>query len=283
MSRSLICTTLLSFCLMGSGPAAAFDVSDQDRAGNRIEAFEATAASASDSAIHCSQDRRWCAQIRSDAQAGTQLLEVFDQTTPPKDRATWRYELPKGDDQESLDLWPRIVRMQTDGGPEHGKRSAMIGVVMHRQTSYSGGWADADHLVLIRIDAGPGSEATFAEMFTLPLEGSSTIRACFSEEDMEQRAGACHDEYRFSATLALHDAKVPAGLPEFTYETEATSFPGHVSRSADSLANAPLKESDLVTVTDEKCSYRRILRFNRALGRYEPDSPLPDCSDFTEL
>jgi hypothetical protein len=140
-----------------------------------------------------------------------------------------------------------------------------------------------DRLVLVKVDAGPASEAAFAEVLSVPLSGSAMIRACFSEADVKQRLEACHDEYSFSATLALHDAEWSADLPPLTYETEATSFPGPVSRSADSLANPPLTEKDLVTVVNEACSYRRILRFDPAIGRYQFDSPVPECSDFTEL
>jgi hypothetical protein len=136
--------------------------------------------------------------------------------------------------------------------------------------------------VLIKVDVGPGGETTFSNVLSVPLSGSAMIRACFSDEDVEKRAGACHDEYNFSATLALHDATVPNDLPEFRYETEATRFPGPVSRRADSLANPPLKDEDLVTVTDEECTYHRILRFDPAIARYEFDLPVPDCSEFTQ-
>ncbi|GAB3347311.1 hypothetical protein [Lysobacter tyrosinilyticus] len=281
MSRPVIYAAVLGFYLLGSAPAVAFEAPEEDRAGNRIEAFEAIAA---DSAVHCTPDRQWCAQIHSDAQDGSRLLEVFDQTAPVKERPTWRYALPKGEDYEEGDpptFWPRIVRLQAGDGPGHGRHSAMMGVVMHFRAGYSGGGASADHLVLIKVDAGYGSEATFAEVLSVPLSGAAMIRACFSDADVEQRAGACHDEYSFSATLTLHDADASAGLPEFSYETEATSFPGPVSRNADSLANPALKESDLVTVVNQECSYSRILRFNPAIGRYEADSPLPDCSEFT--
>lgn len=289
MPRPAIHTAVFSLCLMGSGPAAAFDAPEQDRAGNRIEAFEAiagevaTTPSISDSAIHCTRERRWCAQIRSDAQSGSRALEVFDETAPAKERASWRYELPKGEADEQLPTpWSRMVRTQAGDGSGDGKRSAMIGVVMHRQAGYSGGGASADRLVLIKVDVAYGGEATLTEVLSVPLSGSAMIRACFSEADVEQRAEACHDQYGFSASLALRDAKASAGMPEFSYETEATSFPGPVSRSADSLANPPLKEKDLVTVVNEECTYSRILRFNSAVGRYEFDLPVPDCSDFTE-
>ncbi|GAB3381173.1 hypothetical protein GCM10027432_08360 [Lysobacter fragariae] len=265
---------------------------EQDQTGNRIEAFEpipaeaatATATAEMDSsAMHCTQDRRWCARIRSDAQAGRQWLELFDQTVPVEQRRTWRHELPAGDSDESPTLWPRIVRMpEADDDGKRGRHIAIVGVVTHLSTGYSGGGASADYLGLVKVDAAYGGEAAFAEVLSVPVSGSVMIRACFSEEDVKNRAEACHDEYNFSATLALDDAKsLPGALPQFSYVTQATSFPGPISRSADSLANPPLREEDLVTVVNDECSYSRILRFNPATGRYEFDSPVPDCSDFT--
>lgn len=289
ISRSAIYAASLGFSLVGPGLAVASEVpAEQDRAGHRIEAFEAmpmeaatVAPATNSSAMHCTQDRRWCAQIRSDA--GNQLVELFDQTETVEERRTWRYELPTGDSDESPTLWPRIVRMpHADDSPRHARNVAMIGVVTHLHTGYSGGGASTDRLSLIKVDVVHGGEATFAEVLSVPLSGAAMIRACFSEADVENRAEACHDEYNFSATLTLHDAQqLPEGLPQFSYVTEATSFPGPVSRSADSLANPPLREKDLVTVVDDECSYSRILRFNTAAGRYEFDSPVPDCSDFT--
>lgn len=287
MPRVLIRAAVLAFHLLGSAAANAFEAPEQDRAGNRIEAFETVppgSETASDAAPRCTYDGRWCAQIRSDAGTGTRQLAIFDQGTPGEVPVIGRYELPGSESHEDSyapTLWARIVRLNPGDDAGTGRRSAMLGVVMHVRAGYSGGGASADRLVLIKVDAD-GSQATFAEMLTVPLGGEAMIRACFSEEDAEQRAGACHDLYSFSATLTLHDSKRPAGLPEFAYETQATSFPGPVSRNEDSLGNAPLKEKDLVTVVNEQCSYGRILRFDSAAGRYEADSPLPDCSGFTE-
>lgn len=99
----------------------------------------------------------------------------------------------------------------------------------------------------------------------MPQSGHASIRACFSERDMKQRADACHDEYTFDATLTLSGTSA-AGMPVLRYRSKATSLPGRVSRSKDSLGAQPLRQRDLVTVTDPQCSYQRLYRFSRRLA-----------------
>lgn len=148
---------------------------------------------------------------------------------------------------------------------------------MESRSIYSGGGGQATELRLYRLDAD--GEAGAALVLTVPIQGSLMIRACFSEEDMTQRAGACHDEYSFAATLTASDAA--DAMPVLTYETTATAYPRGASRSEDSLEKPPLKPADLVTARDPKCSFTRQFTFNAKAGEYQPDSPLPDCSDYT--
>lgn len=105
------------------------------------------------------------------------------------------------------------------------------------------------------------------------------IRACFGEQDSARRAGACHDEYSFHGVLTLDPAG--QGMPVLRYATTATRFPAGASRLQDSQARGPLRRQDLRTQTDRTCSYQRVLRFDG--GRYQPDTPLPECGEFTEL
>jgi hypothetical protein len=95
---------------------------------------------------------------------------------------------------------------------------------------------------------------------------------------MKQRAGACHDEYEFNAELKAEGDAFP---PRLTYASTATTFPGRVSRSEDSLAKPPLKPKDLVKAVDAECSVRRVFTFDPAANAYVPDAPLPDCGDYT--
>ncbi len=121
-------------------------------------------------------------------------------------------------------------------------------------------------------------ELTDDDVLTVPWLGSAMIRACFSEQDIKQRAGACHDEYGFSAKLGLETAA--EGMPVLRYQTVATRFPAGVSRFEDSLAKGPLKKKDLRTEQDTACSYTRLFRF--AEGMFHPDQALPDCAGYTE-
>jgi hypothetical protein len=66
----------------------------QDLAGNRIEAFATAPAKGNEGAppLHCTADRRWCAEISRDVDQNTSTLHVFAGTPagrPPR-RSTWR-------------------------------------------------------------------------------------------------------------------------------------------------------------------------------------------------
>ena len=54
-----------------------------------------------------------------------------------------------------------------------------------------------------------------------------------------------------------------------------------MSRSKDSLENPPLTAADLVAARDPTCSFERRFTFDAATGVYQPDRPLPDCTDYT--
>lgn len=273
---------LLAFGLLHPGPAAAaFGEGDAqaDSSPNRIEPFEAipktdSAKDASD--LHCTVDGRWCARIDVDERSGDPMLLLLDAPEATEGRETGRYPLAAGVENASLTVWPHIVRTL----PANGRRenTALIGVVTSTQGFYSGGSASAARLRLIELNTDYRI-ATFKEMLSVPLSGSAYIRACFAEKDFEERAGACHDEYEFSAELTLREAS--AGAPQFNYVTTATSFPGPVSRNEDSTINPPLNVEDLIEVVNDECSYRRVIRFNPATERFEFDSPAPDCSEFT--
>lgn len=110
-------------------------------------------------------------------------------------------------------------------------------------------------------------------------DSSLMIRACFSEDDMKLRRGACHDEYGFTGTLAAGTPGA-AELPTLICRSVATAYPQTSRRMSDN-GGAPLKKSDLVKWQDPECSYERVLRYNPATSRYEMDRPAPDCSDYT--
>lgn len=186
----------------------------------------------------------------------------------PAAQAAYRMAgVPIAGDSVSMEPWPKLIRFE--GG-------ILAGVLVQERSMYSGGGASATTLHLIAFVPGQPP----VQVLSVPQNGSATIRACFSERDMRQRADACHDEYTFDATLTLSGTSA-AGMPVLRYRSKATSFPGRVSRSKDSLAARPLRQRDLVTVTDPQCSYQRLYRFAPQAGAYVPDAPVPDCSNYT--
>lgn len=245
----------------------------RDGAGNAMAAFAPVTGSPADesddhSAMRCTADRHLCAQLSRDVDANIWSVHL---TTSPGAPAISK-ALPGGVNGEAGQaLWPFVI-LEADG--EH----ALIGVTSEETTGYSGGGASATSLSLYRVTLG--AHPAFGEAVTLPVRGSALIRACFSEKHHAQRAGACHDDYQFAATVTL-DPAVASGPPKLTYMTEAHSFPGKVSRFEDSLAKPRLCPGDLVWARDTQCSYRRYLVLDPDTGSYAPDAPLPDCEGYT--
>ena len=213
----------------------------------------------------CTADGAWCVSLVQESREGEVIVT-------PVVRAAG--DAAAGGEVEASEVetyqpWTGLVRL-SDGG-------FLAGVETGTSSMYSGGGGQASELRLYHLTAA--GEAGAAPVLTVPIRGSLMIRACFSEADMKQRAGACHDEYSFDATF-----KVAGGsdvLPMLDYETVATAFPRGVSRSEDSLENAALTKADLVAERDPKCSYQRRFVFDAAGGVYRPDRPPPDCSGYT--
>ena len=215
----------------------------------------------------CTSDGAWCVGLTKDTGDDGEpivrpILRAAGALPPQADRggaAAVEYFQP----------WTGLVRLP-DGG-------VLAGVKVETSSMYSGGGGQATELRLYRLDAN--GDAGETPVLAVPIRAELTIRACFSEDDMTQRAGACHDEYGFEATLTATGEA--AAMPVLDYITTATAYPRGSSRSEDSLEKPPLKPADLVTVRDPKCSYSRRFTFDAAAGEYRPDSKLPDCSDYT--
>ncbi|MGY4398608.1 hypothetical protein ACVWZA_003816 [Sphingomonas sp. UYAg733] len=285
MSMSLL--TIIPLLLAGSAPtdSAGSAAIQTDRAGNRIEAFAAIKpqpgdkvagkkvvdeASASASALHCTADRKYCAQLSRDVDANVWTLHVFDRLPAPDGAVpVASFAIPDESGDARVAIWPHIVVEASAGA------RVLIGVETTASTSYSGGGASATMLQLIALNSAAGMKP----VLSVPSGGWAMIRACFSEADMAKRAGACHDEYAFDGDLTL-DPAVASGPPRFLFTTSAKSFPGRVSRQADSLAAAPLRKKDVKWAVDPLCSYRRTLSFDAATGSYALDNPLPTCDDY---
>jgi hypothetical protein len=272
---------LVSMPSLAQGGNVLEELTVADRTGPSLSA----GADTDDTAPRCTADRTWCAWIERNAQGDGMSLGVYDGTRPPAEREVWRHALGDADDYggPTFALWPRMVRLDASAravaAPGQALESAvLIGVETHVSTGYSGGGASATDLQLLLVTRS-AEGVRMREVLGVATDGSSLIRACFSERDMKQRAGACHDEYSFFGTLTLEPQSV--GMPQFGYQTKATSFPGPVSRSEDSLQNPRLRKKDLVTVVDDACTYQRTWMFDPATGQYQPDAPLPTCDDYT--
>jgi hypothetical protein len=216
---------------------------------------------------HCTKDGQWCVLL-TEPDAGGEVWPVVRAAG-----ATGAAPLPPTEEPPaggSYAVWPALFTLK-DG-------SFLAGVQVRTSTSYSGGGGSATDLRLFHVSSDGAADAE--PVFNVPLEASLTIRACFGEKDVQERRGACHDEYGFSGRIGLAPGAA-AGRPILTYTTEAWAFPSGASRSSDSTRMRALRQSDLVRRRDAACSFTRQFRFDAVAGAYRPDMPLPECSDYT--
>ncbi|TGX52707.1 hypothetical protein E5A73_13755 [Sphingomonas gei] len=215
---------------------------------------------------YCSADRRWCVDLSAPQDQDAQALPIVraGDAAPPMPPPSETFA------DETYAVWPRLILLE-DG-------SFLAGVEARTSTAYSGGGGSATELRLFRVT--PDGQAVATPVLRVPVAASLMIRACFGERDMRNRRGACHDEYGFSGNIELA-GDATNGLPALAYVSEAYAFPRGVSRMADSSANPRLKKSDLVRERDPECSFTRRFRFDAATGSYQPDAPLPECSEYT--
>ncbi len=216
----------------------------------------------------CTSDRIWCV-VRTGDDAVTVLHN--------ENRRYGEFAhlpLPQNeDDRVESKLWPSIVRLAFPGQTE----IALVGVEQTQREMYSGGGASVVRLTLFEIRDG----AQPRPVLEAPLSGDVMIRACFTREDERARRGACHDEYRYSATLtALPQRPNDARL---VYRSRADSFPGPRSRTQDSNREGPLRRADLIRFVDRTCTFERTLARNAETGIFKWSAPLPPCRDYVEL
>jgi len=249
--------------------AAALAIAAQaDRAGNRIEDFQVTGPSPMEpsqgSGRHCSADRNWCAQIGHSDAGGWQLLIGGGAA-----RATTIDLPPEDDNNFEYGLWPRFIRAN-DG-------SVLVGVEHYRTGAFSGGGWMTLHLLLFRVTADSATQ-----VLEVPIESEAGIRACFNPQDRRRRRGLCDDRYSFAGTFDLAADNMD-GPPVLHLVTVARTSPGRRSRTEDSTEAPPLRQRDLGVWIDPECSYTRSFRFDAAVGRYAPDSPVPSCDDYLDF
>lgn len=259
-------TALLALCLFATPAAAQLS---SDRAGDRIEALSA-AASIDGATYACTEDRVWCVQRA----AGPTGFAVYYGAGAREKIAT--IPAPEASDDAQIALWPSLVRFSRSGSA----RDALIGLVRTQSTGYAGGGASASFLTLYDVHAR--SRAAPRALLDAPLTGDVSLRACFDDEDRAHRLGACTDEYTYRGTLGL-DGERTSAPPRLIYEGRAETFPGPATRHRedDSTTQAPLTRGDIRAVTDETCTFRRVLT-RAASGVYEWDAPRPACTDYLE-
>ncbi len=217
----------------------------------------------------CTANRLWCTERRGDS------LTALRRENGGR-REVAHLPLPTNeDDRSQSEPWSSIVRISLPGRPE----LALVGVVRTQSEMYSGGGGSLVQLTLFEIQ--PEAQNQPRAVLEAPLSSSFLIRACFSREDERARRGACHDEYRYSATLTAppqrpNDARL-------IYRSRADTFPGPRSRTRDSLRDRPLRKSDLRRAPDRTCTVERTLTRNPASGTFNWNAPLPPCDDYLEM
>ena len=222
------------------------------------------------SALHCTADRKRCAQLTKQGESWT--LTVYDRPPGMRGLVTLARYLVPSDGDVTATIWPYTVAVG-------GSAREMYGVLWSRSQGYSGGGSSTTTLSIGIFDA---KSPNMVQIASVPGGFSAMIRACFSERDIKKRAGACHDEYNMKLSQTL-DPVVPRGIPRFIYTTQAKSHPGRLSRSEDSLTKRPLTNKDLVWAVDTKCCYRRLLAFDSKTGSYAFDTLPPECADYAEM
>jgi len=228
------------------------------------------ALTAEEGKSRCVPDRSLCLEVQpTEGENGSGA--VLRVSSPGAE--TVSLTLPEFAGVQSVELWPRLIRAKDD--PDR----YLVGILTGQTSMYSGGGGSASQLHLIELDAAPAVPRLRGEALVVPWTGSLLIRACFSEKDMKDRLEACHDDYEFGAVLAAAPGRA-AVFPTLSYRAVATAFPRTSRRSEDNSATT-LKSADLVRARDPACTYDRVLRYDPAQSRYEPDRPLPDCSDYT--
>lgn len=185
------------------------------------------------------------------------------------DREIANWSPDNEDGNLSFEPMPALIRL-ADG-------RLLVGALATHHTSYSGGGGSATDQVLALVEPGKAIK----NVLTVPEGGNLAIRACFSERDYKHRAGACDAEFRFSGTLTVVRSTA-ARLPTLSFRLEASHFPRGASRYDDSTTGSALHKGDLKWEEDTRCTFERSFHFDAALGKYQPDAALPDCSEYTE-
>jgi len=158
-----------------------------------------------------------------------------------------------------------------------GNSNYLISTLEHNSTMYSGGGASVDTLHLFKLSKTGASWKLSGELLNIPYRGSKMIRACFSEQDMKDRHGVCHDEYDYSAVITINKGS-NGEFPNLIYNAIATDYPA--SSKLDKDNSVKIKKSDLYRKKDMGCTFTRMIRFDNKIKQYKLDKPIPNCYDY---
>ena len=263
---------MLAGLLVASGTQAQV----ADRAGNRMEPLAVVRAvtpeeAAERSALHCTAARDLCLEARREGEEGPWFVLVHDRMPAgPEAAPARRIPVPESGESfgDEVAIWPHLVR--------DAAGATIVGAELYRRTGFSGGGAGETTLRLFALPTpGSGDAAEPRVLLAIPYGYSAMIRACFGEEDMAARSGACHDELEYGASLLL-DPATETGPPAFLYAAHARAYPRGALAEEDRRTLAP---ADLVWEADPACSYRRRFAPDGD-GGYAPDAPLPGCDRY---
>lgn len=220
----------------------------------------------SDEAIqtNCTKNKKLCLQIQAIENA-----PILSIKNGAKFDVIKGFSFAKNENDAKYSLHNKIYEL--------GNSQYLIGIIDHSSTMYSGGGASAENLHLYKLSKNGKIWGIGQELLNIPYSGSKLIRSCFSEQDYEDRLGACHDEYNYSADLKIvkgSNTKIPALI----YKVRSTTFPSNSSLEKDN--SGKLKKSDLVAKIDETCTFTRNIIFDSKKGIYKLNKPLPNCDDF---
>ena len=242
---------------------AAFSITSTVDASTRIEPLRSRTGTPTES---CTADRVWCVTETRGSAA------VRHRSAGPV--ASLVLESNEDERIESA-LWRSIVRMGESGGSE----SVLIGIARTQREAYSGGGGSVTTLTLfeVRADANAKPRA----VLEAPLQSSFLIRACFTHADERRRRGACHDEYRYRASLTA--ASSGPGDVRLVYKARADSYPGRRNRFDGSNTDGQLRKTDLYRAVDRRCTFKRDLVRNAGTGALEWKAPPPNCPEYLDL
>ena len=139
----------------------------------------------------------------------------------------------------------------------------------------------AEEVTLYRVPDKADGTPPLVELLSLPLNTALMIRACFSEQDYENRRGVCHDDYDYKASITFAPRQDKMALARLIYRATTITMPRSSRRSKDNSSGRKLTAREIKPRTDRRCTYQRTIVFNPTTKQYEFDRPGPDCSEYT--